>query len=84
MDHQGAALANTITPGVTDFEAERAFHRRLDRPLVFDSDDFAVFELPPPRATPGKWRGRQRTILWSSPPRRAAGLRVSDPPRPGP
>jgi predicted lactoylglutathione lyase len=38
-------LANTITLGVIDFDAERQFYRRLDWPQVFDSEDFAVFEL---------------------------------------
>jgi predicted lactoylglutathione lyase len=38
-------LANTITFGVSDFAAERSFYRGLGWPLVFDSDDFTVFEL---------------------------------------
>lgn len=38
-------LANTFTLGVRDFVAQRAFYRRLGWPIVFDGDDFAVFEL---------------------------------------
>jgi predicted lactoylglutathione lyase len=38
-------LANMITLGVRDFGTERAFYHRLGWPLVFDDDDFAVFEL---------------------------------------
>ena len=38
-------LANMLTLGVQDFEAERDFYRNLGWPLAFDSDDFAVFEL---------------------------------------
>jgi uncharacterized protein len=40
-----APLANMFTLGVRDFNAQRDFYRRLGWPLVFDSDDFAVFEL---------------------------------------
>lgn len=38
-------LANTITLGVSDLPAERAFYRALGWPQVFDSEDFTVFEL---------------------------------------
>jgi len=38
-------LANIFTLGVRDFDAQCDFYRRLGWPLVFDSDDFAVFEL---------------------------------------
>lgn len=38
-------LANIITLGVRDFDAERAFYRRLGWPQALDSDDFTVFEL---------------------------------------
>ena len=38
-------LANTLTLGVRDFEAERSFYRRLGWPQVLDSEDFAVFEM---------------------------------------
>jgi uncharacterized protein len=41
----GVPLANLFTFGVLDFVGERAFYKRLGWPLVFDSDDFAVFEL---------------------------------------
>jgi uncharacterized protein len=34
-----------FTLGVRDFDKQRNFYRRLGWPLVFDSDDFAVFEL---------------------------------------
>ena len=40
-----APLANTITLGVTDFDSEKQFYRRLGWPQVFDGEDFAVFEL---------------------------------------
>ena len=45
MGAQDAPLANTITLGVTNFDAELEFYRRLGWPQVFDGDDFAVFEL---------------------------------------
>ncbi len=45
MGQQSPPLANIITLGVTDFKAEREFYRRMDWPQVYDSDDFAVFEL---------------------------------------
>ena len=38
-------LANTFTLGVRDFAAQRDFYRRLGWPIVFDGDDFVVFEL---------------------------------------
>jgi catechol 2,3-dioxygenase-like lactoylglutathione lyase family enzyme len=38
-------LANIITLGVQNFDAQRNFYRRLGWPQVFDSGDFAVFEL---------------------------------------
>lgn len=38
-------LANIITLGVRNFDAQREFYRRLDWPQAFDSEDFAVFEL---------------------------------------
>ena len=38
-------LANIITLGVRDFDAQREFYRRLGWQQAFDSDDFAVFEL---------------------------------------
>jgi predicted lactoylglutathione lyase len=41
----GAPLANTITLGVRDFDRQRRFYAELGWPLVFDSDDFAAFEL---------------------------------------
>ncbi len=45
MDRRSLPLANTITLGVQDFEAERDFYRRLGWPQALDSSDFAVFEL---------------------------------------
>jgi uncharacterized protein len=45
MDRAQPPLANTVTLGVRDFEAQRDFYRRLGWPQAFDSDDFAVFEL---------------------------------------
>ncbi len=45
MAQQDSPLANTITLGVTDFDLEREFYRRLGWPQVFDGEDFAVFEL---------------------------------------
>src|SRR5437764_14700485 len=45
MDLQQPPLANTITLGVKDFNAQRDFYRRLGWAQAFDSDDFAVFEL---------------------------------------
>jgi catechol 2,3-dioxygenase-like lactoylglutathione lyase family enzyme len=38
-------LANIITLGVQNFDAQRDFYRRLGWSLAFDSGDFAVFEL---------------------------------------
>lgn len=40
-----APLANVITFGVRDFDAERSFYRDLGWQQALDSDDFAVFEL---------------------------------------
>jgi uncharacterized protein len=45
VQQREAPLANIVTLGVTDFRAQRDFYRRLGWPQVFDSDDFAVFEL---------------------------------------
>lgn len=45
MDQRQAPLANIITLGVRNFDAQRDFYRRLGWPQAFDSDDFAVFEL---------------------------------------
>jgi predicted lactoylglutathione lyase len=45
MDRAQPPLANTVTLGVRDFDAQRNFYRRLGWPQVFDSDDFTVFEL---------------------------------------
>jgi len=45
VDQRQPPLANTITLGVRDFDAQRDFYRRLGWPQAFDSDDFAVFEL---------------------------------------
>src|SRR2546421_10564855 len=42
---QGPPLANTITLGVRNVDAQRAFYLALGWPLVLDSEDFAVFEL---------------------------------------
>lgn len=41
----GLPLANMLTLGVRDFGVEREFYRRFGWPLVFDSDDFSVFEM---------------------------------------
>jgi len=40
-----AALANLTTFGVEDLARERAFYDALGWPIVFESDDFVVFEL---------------------------------------
>jgi len=45
MDRRPPPLANIITLGVRDFDAQRDFYRRLGWAQAFDSDDFAVFEL---------------------------------------
>jgi uncharacterized protein len=45
MKPQPPPLANIITLGVSDFDAQRDFYRRLGWPQAFDSGDFAVFEL---------------------------------------
>jgi predicted lactoylglutathione lyase len=38
-------LANTITLGVRDLNGQQRFYAELGWPLVFQSDDFAAFEL---------------------------------------
>jgi hypothetical protein len=38
-------LANIITLGVQNFDAQRHFYQQLGWPQAFDSDDFSVFEL---------------------------------------
>jgi predicted lactoylglutathione lyase len=38
-------LANTFTLGVRDLVRQRRFYAELGWPLVFESDDFAAFEL---------------------------------------
>jgi predicted lactoylglutathione lyase len=38
-------LANTITLGVQDLIRERDFYRELGWPIIFEADDFIVFEL---------------------------------------
>lgn len=45
MDQAHPPLANTVTLGVRDFDAQRNFYRRLGWPQAFDSDDFTAFEL---------------------------------------
>ncbi len=45
MDRRQTPLANIITLGVKNYEAQRDFYRRLGWPQAFDSDDFAVFEM---------------------------------------
>jgi predicted lactoylglutathione lyase len=45
MKRRPPPLANIITLGVQDFDAQRNFYRRLGWSQAFDSDDFAVFEL---------------------------------------
>src|SRR5437660_10593043 len=45
MDRPQAPLANIITLGVKNYEAQRNFYRRLGWHQALDSDDFAVFEL---------------------------------------
>jgi predicted lactoylglutathione lyase len=45
MERSDLPLANIITLGVRDFGAEREFYRGLGWPQVFDSEEFAVFEL---------------------------------------
>ena len=42
---QGLPLANIITFGVSEVASERDFYRRLEWPLVQETDDFVVFEL---------------------------------------
>ena len=45
MARRPPPLANIVTLGVQNFDAQRDFYRRLGWPQAFDSDDFAVFEL---------------------------------------
>jgi uncharacterized protein len=45
MDRAHPPLANIVTLGVRDFDAQRDFYRRLGWPQASGSDDFAVFEL---------------------------------------
>ena len=45
MAKRHTPLANIITLGVKNYEAQRDFYRRLGWQQAFDSDDFAVFEL---------------------------------------
>ena len=45
MKRRTPPLANIITLGVQNFDAQRDFYRRLGWSQAFDSDDFAVFEL---------------------------------------
>ncbi len=45
MARRPLPLANIITLGVQNFDAQRDFYRRLGWPQAFDSDDFVVFEL---------------------------------------
>jgi len=45
MARRPLPLANIVTLGVQNFDAQRDFYRRLGWPQAFDSDDFAVFEL---------------------------------------
>jgi predicted lactoylglutathione lyase len=44
MEHE-TALANITTFGVEDLPRERAFYDELGWPIVFESDDFVVFEF---------------------------------------
>jgi catechol 2,3-dioxygenase-like lactoylglutathione lyase family enzyme len=45
MKERPPPLANIITLGAQNFDAQRDFYRRLGWSQAFDSDDFAVFEL---------------------------------------
>ena len=45
MKRQPPPLANVITLGVQNFDAQRDFYRQLGWPQAFDSGDFAVFEM---------------------------------------
>jgi catechol 2,3-dioxygenase-like lactoylglutathione lyase family enzyme len=45
MDRQPPPLANIITLGVQNIDAQRDFYRQLGWQQAFDSDDFTVFEL---------------------------------------
>ena len=62
MDRAQPPLANTVTLGVRDFDAQRNFYGRLGWPQAFDSDDFAVFatRISDPE-------GNYREIAWVLP-----------------
>jgi uncharacterized protein len=45
MKRRSPPLANVITLGVQNFDAQRDFYRQLGWPQALDSGDFAVFEL---------------------------------------
>jgi uncharacterized protein len=45
MESAYVPLANVITLGVHDFEAQRAFYLRMGWPIALDSEEFVVFEL---------------------------------------
>ncbi len=45
MRRRPPPLANIVTLGAEDLDAQRRFYRQLGWPQAFDSDDFAVFEL---------------------------------------
>ncbi len=45
MKRKPPPLANVITLGVQNFDAQRDFYRQLGWPQAFDSGDFAVFEM---------------------------------------
>ncbi len=45
MQGRPPPLANIVTLGVRDFDAQRRFYRLLGWPQAFDSEEFAVFEL---------------------------------------
>ena len=45
MDGVKKPLANVITLGVRNLEAQRAFYRRLGWETTFEADDYAAFEL---------------------------------------
>ncbi len=44
MEHDGA-LANITTLGVDDLARQRAFYEELGWPIIFEADDFVVFEF---------------------------------------
>ena len=45
MDGVKKPLANVITLGVRDLEAQRAFYRQLGWQTTFETDDYVAFEL---------------------------------------